>query len=63
MGVIIIPLLILCGYAAIIVYSNSARRKRRSKDPKEQQPQYAHPPMDLRLKDDPCETKEANSHE
>lgn len=62
---IIIPFLILCGFAALIVYSSikDARRKRHKKKPEEQQTHYAHPPMDLRLKNDPCETKEANNHE
>ena len=49
---IIIPALILAGFAALIVYNTilERRRKQRKKDPKEQQPKYAHPPMDLRMK-------------
>lgn len=52
---LLIPFLILCGFAGIITYSSI--RERRGDWRREERPmQFAHPPMDLRLKRDPCES-------
>lgn len=57
---VLIPFLIMCGFAAVILYSSIKEyRWKRSKKKKEEPPSFTHPPMDLRLKD-PCETKEKN---
>lgn len=49
---IFIPALIMAGFAALIAYSTikNRKRKRRKEEPKEQPQQYAHLPMDLRMK-------------
>ena len=49
---IIIPALIMTGFVAVIAYSTikDRHRKQHKEDPNEQPPKYAHPPMDLRMK-------------
>ena len=46
---IIIPALIMTGFVAVIAYSTIKDRQQGNEEPKEQ-PKYAHPPMDLRLR-------------
>ena len=49
---LLIPFLFLCSFAGIITYSSIQRpdRKGNKKEQPEKTTQFAHPPMDLRLK-------------
>ena len=55
---LIIPFLIMCGFVALLIFKaiRKAHLNRHKKDRHEQQPRYAHPAMDLRLKASPCDT-------
>lgn len=56
---VIIPAMILAGFAALIIYSSikECRRINRKREKQEERRKFSHPPMDLRMKDDPHETK------
>lgn len=55
---LILPVLILIGYVVLILISREKHTGKSHEAPPEPAPEkrFAHPPMDLRLKHDPCDT-------